>query len=140
MELEWSERLSVGNAMIDSEHRDLLKIINDVERAIRAKDSVALLQAFNLLEDGVCTHFVNEEKIAQAVNFAFTQNKPEHQYVQKEFHHIRDELVDKNGVWSESAAAHYSYFLSEWMIEHILQEDMLMKPVLQTYPYDFKPD
>ena len=32
------------------------------------------------------------------------------------------------------------YFLSEWMVEHILQEDMLMKPVLQTYPYDFKPD
>lgn len=140
MELEWSTQLSVGNEMIDSEHRNLLNMINDVERAIRAKDGVALLQAFKRLEDGVCVHFVNEEKIARAVNFPFTQNKPEHQYVQKEFQHIRDELVDKNGVWSESAAEHYSYFLSEWMIQHVLQEDMLMKPVLQSYPYDFKPD
>ena len=52
---------------------------------------------------------------------------------------MREELLPRNGSWSESAAAHYSYFLGEWMIEHILQEDMLMKPVLQTYPYDFKP-
>ena len=53
---------------------------------------------------------------------------------------MREELVAKNGLWSESEAVYYSYFLSEWMVEHILQEDMLMKPVLQTYPYDFKPD
>lgn len=139
MGLVWSEQLSVGNAMIDSEHKKLLSMINDVEHAIRARDGAALLQAFKLLEDGVRIHFASEEKIARAVNFPFTQNKPEHQYVQKEFQHIKDELVDQNGIWSESAAEYYSHFLSEWMIEHILEEDMQMKPVLQNYPYDFKP-
>jgi hemerythrin-like metal-binding protein len=139
MGLAWSERLSVGNAMIDSEHKKLLGMINDVEHAIRARDGAALLQAFKLLEDCVCVHFVNEEKIARAVNFPFVQNMPEHQYVRKEFQHMRDELVGKNGIWSESAAEYYSHFLSEWMIEHILDEDMQMKPVLQNFPYDFKP-
>lgn len=140
MELVWPERLSVGNATIDSEHQDLLKMINDVENAIRARDSSTLPRLFKLLENFVGVHFADEEKIAQAIDFDFTHNKLEHQYVQKELWHMRDELVAKNGSWSESAAAHYSYFLSEWMVEHILQEDMLMKPVLQTYPYDFKPD
>ena len=139
MGLAWSERLSVGNAMIDSDHKKLLNMINDVEHAIRTRDGAALLQAFKLLEDGVRVHFVTEENLARAVNFPFTQNTPEHLYVQKEFQHIKDELVDKNGVWSESAAEYYSHFLSEWMIGHILEEDMLMKPVLQNYPYDFKP-
>lgn len=138
MDLIWSKQLSVGNATIDSEHKDLLKMINDVEHAIRARDISTLPQLFKLLEDCVSVHFADEEKIAQAIGFDFTHNKLEHQYVQNELRHIRDELVDRNSTWSESAAAHYSYFLSEWMVEHILQEDMLMKPVLQTYPYDFK--
>ena len=139
MDMMWSEQLSVGNATIDSEHRNLLRMIDDVERAVRVRDSAALLQAFKLLEDCVGVHFADEERIAQAIGFDFTHNKLEHEYVQNELQHMRDELVAKNGLWSESAAVHYSYFLSEWMIKHILQEDMLMQSVLQTYPYDFKP-
>jgi hemerythrin len=139
MELEWSEQLSVGNETIDSEHRNVLKVINEVESAIRAKDSSNLPRMLEQLEDCVGVHFADEEQIAQAIGFDFTHNKLEHQYVQNELRHMREELVVKNGSWSESAALHYSYFLSEWMIEHILQEDMLMKPALQTYPYDFKP-
>lgn len=140
MDMMWSERLSVGNATIDSEHRNLLKMIDDVERAVRVRDSATLLQAFKLLEDCVGVHFSDEEKIAHAIGFDFAHNRLEHEYVQRELQLMREELVARDGSWSESAAAHYSYFLGEWMIEHILQEDMLMKPVLQTYPYDFKPD
>ena len=140
MKPEWSTQFSVGNEMIDSEHCNLLKMINDVESAIRAGNSSTLPQSLKLLEDCVAVHFADEEKIAQAIGFDFTQNKLEHQYVQNELRHMVEDLVAKNGAWSESVAAHYSFFLSEWMVEHILQEDMLMKPVLQTYPYDFKPD
>lgn len=64
MELAWSEELSVGNAMIDSEHKDLIIIVNNVEHAIRARDSSALSRAFKLLEDHMRIHFTNEEKIA----------------------------------------------------------------------------
>ena len=140
MELEWSKQLSVGNKTIDSEHSNILKMINDVESAIRARDSSALPRVFKLLEDCIGVHFANEEKIAQAIGFDFTHNKLEHQYVQNELRQMGEDLLAMNGSWSESVAAHYSFFLSEWMVEHILQEDMLMKPVLQTYPYDFKPD
>lgn len=139
MELEWSAQLSVGNELIDSEHRNLLKVINDVESAIRARDSSNLPRMLRVLEDCVRGHFADEEHIAQAIGFDFTHNKLEHEYVQNELTHMSEELGTMDGSWSESAAMHYSYFLSEWMVEHILQEDMLMKPVLQTYPYDFKP-
>ena len=140
MKPEWSTQFSVGNEMIDSEHYNLLGMINNVESAIRAGDISTLPQSLKLLEDCVAVHFADEEKIAQAIGFDFTQNKLEHQYVQNELRHMVEDLVARNGAWSESVAAHYSFFLSEWMVEHILQEDMLMKSVLQTYPYDFKPD
>lgn len=139
MELLWTVQLSVGNEMIDNEHKDLFDKINAVERAIRARDSIALPQSFKLLEDCVRVHFADEEMLAHTIDYPFAHNKMEHQYVQKELQFMRGELVAKNGMWSASAAEHYSYFLSEWMVQHILNEDMLMKPMLQAYPYDFKP-
>ena len=135
----WMDDLSVGNAAIDADHKRLIVMVNGVEAMIRARDSFALPQALEQLEDHLYAHFVREEKIAQAVKFPFGKNKVEHEYVLKEFQHMKDELVAKEGIWSDGAAEHYSHFLSDWITGHVLHEDMLMKPVLQTYPYDFNP-
>lgn len=140
MELAWTERLSVGNAILDTEHKQLVDMVNSIERAIRTRDSHALLQAFKPFEDYVRVHFENEAKIAQLVEFSFAQHALEHHYVLEELRSMGDELAANDGRWSESAAEHYSYFLSEWLIEHLLEEDMLMKPALQKLPYSFKPD
>jgi len=138
-EFKWIEKLSVGNALLDAEHKKLIDLVNSIERAIRAKDSDVLLQAVNLLVDCVCIHFENEEKIAQAINLSFFEHEMEHQYVKNELLNIRDELVERNGRWSESVAYNYSYFLSEWLYEHLNEEAKMIKPVLQTYPYNFDP-
>ena len=138
-EFKWIEKLSVGNALLDAEHKKLIDLVNSIERAIRAKDSDVLLQAVNLLVDCVCIHFENEEKIAQAINLSFFEYEMEHQYVKNELLNIRDELVERNGRWSESVAYNYSYFLSEWLYEHLNEEAKMIKPVLQTYPYNFDP-
>jgi hemerythrin len=138
-EFKWMEKLSIGNALLDAEHKKLIDLVNSLEKAIRAKDSDVLLQAVNLLVDCVCIHFENEEKIAQAINLSFFEHEMEHQYVKNELLNIRDELVERNGRWSESVAYNYSYFLSEWLYEHLNEEAKMIKPVLQTYPYNFDP-
>lgn len=142
MALAWSEELSVGNAMIDSEHKDLIGMVNNVERLIRARDGSSIPQAFEQLEECLCAHFANEEKIARAINFPFTHNAQEHGYVLKSLHLIRNAvsaMAAKNGIWAEDASEHYSEFLRDWLTNHVAKEDMLMKPLLQTYPYDFSP-
>ena len=142
MALVWSEELSVGNAMIDSEHKNLIGMVNNLERVIRARDGFAMPQAFDQLEEYLCAHFANEEKMAQAINFPFTQNEREHKYVLKSLHLIRNAvtaMAAKNGIWAEDAADHYPEFLNDWLTNHVTKEDMLMKPMLQTYPYDFSP-
>ena len=135
-----SEEISVGNATIDADHNKLIAMVNGIEAMIRKRDRAVLPQALEQLEYWLYVHFVNEENIARAVNFPFAQNKQQHSYVLKEFQHMKTELTAKDGVWSDEAAEHYSSFLSDWIIDHVINEDMLMKPVLQTYPYDFKPD
>lgn len=137
---KWTDDLSIGNASIDADHKKLIVMVNGLETMIKARDGFALPQALEQIEHYLNVHFINEEKIAQAVNFPFGKNKLEHRYVLKEFQHMKAELIAKNGIWSDGAAEHYSHFLSDWITDHVLKEDMLMKPVLQTYPYDFKPD
>lgn len=140
MGLAWTNQLSVGNAIIDSEHQVLLGMVNEVERAIRKSDSLALSQAFKLLENWLRIHFENEEKIAQAIDFPFDRHKLAQQFSLKELHCMRDELESKGGLWSERAIEHYSQFLESWIIdEHIIKFDLLMKSALQKHPYDFLP-
>lgn len=136
----WTDELSVGNAIIDDEHKKLIAMVKGVEAMIDARDSLALPQALDQLERVLCAHFTNEEDIAQAINFPFDSNRQAHKYALKEFQHMKDELVAKEGIWSDGATKHYSSFLSNWITNHVLHEDMLMKPVLKDYPYDFKPD
>lgn len=140
MVLTWSKKMSVGNETIDSEHKKILDLVNEVDRVIRTKDSALFSQALNLLEETTRSHFENEEKIAQAINFPFEDHNLEHQYILDEFQAIKALLAANQGRWSESIAEHYFMFLSTWAIDHIMEDDMKMKPSLETYPYDFKPD
>ena len=139
METAWTNQLSVGNAVIDSEHQNLIVMIDRIESMIRANNASSLPQELEQFEHYLCVHFINEEKLAQAVNFPFGKNKQEHQFVLKEFQRMKNELLAKKGVWTDDAAKHYSNFLSEWMTGHIVREDMLMKPVLETHDYKFWP-
>lgn len=136
----WNKSMSVGNAFLDADHKKLLGMIEDVERAMRAKDATAFLRTLKTFEEAVGIHFRNEELIAEAIGHPFEQHKDEHQYVLNELRQMEAELIDMHGRWSESASTHYYIFLSSWASEHIREDDMLMKPALQTRPYNFKPD
>lgn len=140
MGLTWTEQLSVGNAVIDSDHKNLISIVNDVRGAIRLKDTFILSEAFVRLEDWLCIHFANEERIARSVSFDFSAHRQEQQYALRELQLLRDELVAKGGIWSDCAAEHFTDFLKNWLInDHIVRLDMLMKPALQARDYTFWP-
>lgn len=140
MGVTWDNDLSVGNALIDSDHKNLLVVVNRVEHDIRSRDRAAFSKSFALLDFYMQVHFRNEEKIAGAVNFPFNHNKIEHLQILHEMNNIKNILDAANGIWPDHMVEMYSHYLSDWMCNHIINEDMLLKPVLQTYPYDFKPD
>lgn len=140
MGLNWAEHLSVGNEMIDSEHKNLIVVVNSVEHAIKTNDHAAVSKAFDLLDAYIHIHFRNEERLAAAANIPFAEIEHEHRHLLKEMRHMREELETRNGIWPDDLVKKYSSFLSGWMKDHIVKDDMQLKPVLQTYPYNFKPD
>lgn len=141
MELVWTDELSVGNAIIDADHRNLIGMVNDITHGIKIRNSSVLPQAFKRLDHWLHAHFANEKKIAQAVGYPFDRHKLAQQSSLTELRHMKEELVIKDGIWSDGAANHFARSLRNWAVnEHILKLDMLMKPALQSYDYNFWPD
>ncbi|MDD5301369.1 MAG: hemerythrin domain-containing protein [Gallionella sp.] len=139
MVLIWRKHLSVGNATLDFEHKSLIGMVNSIEYAINTKNSHALLEITKLFKSCVDAHFANEARFAQAIKFPFAQHELEHQYLQKVLQQMMDRLSVKVGTWSEYVMDYDPQLLRDWLIGHITGEDMKMKPVLQSLPYDFKP-
>ena len=137
--MTWKQRLSVGNAIIDSEHRNLMASAENINAMMKAGDTSAVLKELQQFEHWQCTHFENEEKIALAVNFDVSSNSLDHQNALKKFQCMKDELISCGNILPDHAIRHYSRFLSDWLVGHIVTEDMRMKPLLQTYPYNFMP-
>lgn len=136
----WKNQWNVGNAIIDSEHRNLLEMAYNIESMIRTESLSTIANELEQFEYWLCDHFENEEEIALAIDFDFTNNAREHQNLLQEFHRMKGELMSYGNTLPDSAAKRYSHFLDEWLVVHIINEDMLMKPMLQARAYDFIPD
>ena len=135
----WSEKLSVGNVILDSEHRNLIAKINNIMHLIEAGDSATLSDAFDLLEIWLITHFGNEKMFAQALDIDFDQHELAHQRLLNEFQYLQDELLISRLKESSSKSKSYYRLLHNWLIEHIVKEDMQMKPALLSCQYGHVP-
>ena len=124
MNMICTEQSGVGNEAIDSEHKTLTSLVNNVKRAIEARDSSILFGAFCLLETWLKVHFEHEEKKAQADNMDFSNRKLEQQYELNGLVFLKDGLAAKNGSWSDDEAKLDIQFLSDWLIEHITNMDL----------------
>lgn len=124
MDISWTRHAGSENAAICSDRDTLISLVNDVKHMIESRDSSALPVSFELLVAWLGAHFAEEEKKAQAANIDFSDRKLEQQFELNELLFLRDELVAKNGEWPDNEAKLDIQFLSNWLIEHITNEDM----------------
>ena len=140
MSLVWRDQLSVGNNVIDSDHKYLIEIINKVEQALVKRNRNELSAALDSLAQYSRVHFDREEKIAAAVKYTqVPQLNQSHQELLKQLDQMKDEIAAMGQDWSAEAAERFTGFLRDWLINHVIREDLLMKPVLQKYSPTFDP-
>lgn len=137
--MAYSKELSIGNRILDSEHKKMHGMIDRIACSIAARDIAALSEALELLEDCLCAYFAVEENIAQSINLDFTQHKLAHQHLLNEFQRIKGKLTAKNGMWSDDEGEGYAHSLMNYLIGHIKEDSGQLKIVLDTCLYDFNP-
>ena len=127
MAIEWNEKLSVGNDQIDSDHKHLIKLINAYELAVSTNNIKILGHAFASLEDYANEHFGREEKIMEAVHYPNRRpHRDAHKQLLKSVQEKHKEIEDSADIDVDGL----SKFLRTWLIDHVIKEDMQIKPYL----------
>lgn len=137
MPLLWRSQFSVGNDLIDSDHQYLLEIINKAEISLKAVKAVELSGLLDELSRYAKSHFEREELIARAVGYPKAdQLNLSHNLLTDQMTRFRDNLGD---TWTQASVTEFTAFLRDWLINHVIKEDMLMKPWLTKHSPRFDP-
>lgn len=137
MTLQWREQLSVGNDLIDTDHRHLIEIINQAEASLKTNRRADLAVVLDELARYGKTHFDREERVAKAAGYPKSD----------QLHVSHDQLIeilekfrgDIGETWPEDAVERFTTFLRDWFINHVIMEDLLMKPWLVKLSPSFVP-
>ena len=128
--LRWSPSLSVGLESIDSQHKTLVDMINELHQKMNGEAShTAIGSVLGKLIDYTDTHFKNEEKL-------FAKYDYEHKDVHMEIHRkLVAQLVDFQKQYNTGKAdisLELMEFLKDWLVDHIKKTDMKYAPFLKS--------
>lgn len=127
--MTWTEKMSVGIGVIDTDHQKLVSMVNELYDGIQAgKGKEKLGSVLDALVDYTKMHFAREEKF-----FAQTAY-PEAAAHQKEHAALTKQVADVQGKFKAGATSTLSLevmnFLKNWLITHIQGTDKKCVPHL----------
>jgi hemerythrin-like metal-binding protein len=127
--LQWDEKFSIKNDKIDSQHKKLIGMINDVQRAMTSGSSRKdISKIFNNMVEYTKEHFSYEEDLFTRYSYG---NGIKHKIAHSNFiiktlelygDFVNDRGIDLNGLLD---------FLVDWLQKHILIDDMKFGEFLQ---------
>ena len=124
--IKWRDSYSVGVQKFDDEHKVLLGLINEMFVIVRKGDDVEKLSVtINKLIQYTQEHFSDEEKALEEMNYPQLE---EHKKIHSRLLH--DVTAYKNRIDNrdEDTILVFYHFLRDWLLTHILEEDMQYKP------------
>jgi hemerythrin len=134
MTILWREGLTVDYGPIDEDHHTLIAIINQFETVKPGPDAAAGLEdVIGELERYGAAHFAREEKLQRLVGFPLAvEHGRQHGHLMRSLGEARVDLV-RVGSAAELAAfrARMSGFLHDWLVDHIIKTDLLMRPYVK---------
>ncbi|MEQ9491021.1 MAG: bacteriohemerythrin [Alphaproteobacteria bacterium] len=127
---EWNDKMSVGIAQLDDDHKGLIAIINRLGEALYGaeRNKAALEPAFRALRHYMKIHFAREEEVMRAAHYPeFEAHKPQHRDFIEEINDMRERF--EAGA-DEQLLGDLTSYLRDWLVNHIMVEDMAYKPYL----------
>ncbi len=119
--IEWSEELSVNIKEIDEQHKQLLEMINEFDRAVEEKKEEEIIdKTLDSLIDFASDHFKKEEELLEKYKF------PELEDHREQHHRFLEDLFNiykrsKDG--EKDVPTRIAFFFGELLIKHLLEED-----------------
>ena len=127
MPIEWRKEFSIDSAQIDSDHQQLIALLNDFELG---KTVSQLKNVLGELLKYARGHFSREEELQVLVAFPF---HAAHARAHKELiQELKDVIADFNKAKDVRSLlevrAETATLLRHWLVDHIIKADLLMRP------------
>jgi hemerythrin len=121
--IKWSDKMSVGNAALDKDHQTLLKILNQFHGVVRGRlERQAVEGLFQELLHYTEYHFEMEERLMRMCGY---DKLDEHKLLHDGLKRRVSTFHERYGADPEGFPMLEMFdFLSDWMMRHILREDM----------------
>jgi len=127
-QFSWTDDLYTGNALIDGDHRELIRLINALFKAMDAGHGGGMSKAMHELIAYTGEHFAREEAEMERVQYvAALAHRTEHAKLIRQVAEL-EQMLDSGARINVPAVA---AFLSEWLRHHILAADMKLAAVLK---------
>jgi hemerythrin len=125
--MEWMEKLSIGIATIDSQHRELFKRINTLVAAIkqhRCKEEID--NTIKFLEDYARVHFSDEERHMKETHYAgYEEQQEDHRRYLAALTELKEQAsLPRVPGSSYDLSATTNQVVVDWIVDHILKMDM----------------
>jgi hemerythrin len=119
--IQWSSSLSVKVKQIDDEHQKLIKLINDLNDAMRVgKGKDVLSKIINELVNYAAVHFTTEERYFDRFGYQeSSSHKSEHKAFVDEVYRFKKDF-DEGRI---GLSMKVMDFLSDWLKNHIVGID-----------------
>lgn len=119
--LEWNENLSVMVPEMDSQHKRLVSLFNELDDAMKqGKGKEVMGKVLNGLVSYVNTHFKAEEEFMKKIGFTeLEQHQVEHKKLTEEVENFYNDFKQGKAIVS----VQIMNFLRNWLIDHIMKKD-----------------
>lgn len=124
-QIQWSEKISVNNHIIDRQHKTLIKLTNKLISHSNKKTSSKIInETLTELLKYTQYHFQDEEKLMKQLNYPnFENHKIQHkEFIYKVTMFCKDVLDQKKTITDELIT-----FLTDWIIHHTSNDDQDFK-------------
>jgi hemerythrin len=124
--LDWKDKMSVGNDALDADHKKLLGFINDLHDRMESNPDPEMIErVLDKLIDYAHYHFEFEEKLLRLCRYPeLDKHKEKHKEI---FDQLRNMKASYHASPTEFRLIGIFDFLSNWLMKHILREDMAYK-------------
>ena len=119
---KWTERLSVGDERIDSQHKQLFAIAGELVDAVaEGHGEETLKETFKRLKDYTEGHFNDEEDYMRELGFPDLElHAAEHALMFMRVRSLWNMIQEDKDI----SAAGVAGFLEDWIADHIMKKDV----------------
>ncbi|MCF7848480.1 MAG: bacteriohemerythrin [Kiritimatiellales bacterium] len=117
--IEWNDDLSIGDELIDEQHKALIKRLNDVARAMEEQQGEReITRTLEFLSDYTCFHFAAEEKQMELAGYPGLEiQKRNHSEFLKTLKNLENDFYEEGA--TRPLAESINTFLFNWLTKHI---------------------